>query len=313
MADKIKQRGTILPIAEYESGDVGLAVPGLIHEPIAAFGRLWSRGGYHPGTKDWEGVRDTFEVAGAVTGMGYARAAGGGVGLAASGGDIMKRADALKMVRDLTAKGKSSTEIAASLNERFAPMLDEGAEVTRGMVGGRQHRDKELGSAGGMPGRKLITAEDVAAMAAELELPASVRTAKSGTAYVDVGEADKRLTVRVPDAADPHGGSLRPWEVDTSIEGTRHVRLGQTNIAGEPYDRNPDALRDRLTYVFGKETKTARQALDDMPETRPVEGPIHDPRQLKLLSSGVPIPPLPEEPNRDPALGWLAGTHLGAP
>lgn len=61
----VVERGTIAPVGTYENGQTGLAWPGLIAEPVAAFGRIANRlmtEGYQPG--DSRNAVDAFEVAG---------------------------------------------------------------------------------------------------------------------------------------------------------------------------------------------------------------------------------------------------------
>lgn len=60
---QMKRRGTILPVAEYEDGSASLAVPGFIHDPIAAFSQLLYRG-YRAGSQDEEGVALATQAAG---------------------------------------------------------------------------------------------------------------------------------------------------------------------------------------------------------------------------------------------------------
>ena len=57
-----------------------------------------------------------------------------------SAGHILRRADAARLMRGLRDLGATSDQIASAINERFAPLLDEGREVTKGMVAGKLHR-----------------------------------------------------------------------------------------------------------------------------------------------------------------------------
>ena len=61
-----------------------------------------------------------------------------------SAGHILQRADAVKLMRGLRDLGATSGEIASAINERFAPLLDEGREVTKGMVAGRLRRSNAV-------------------------------------------------------------------------------------------------------------------------------------------------------------------------
>lgn len=72
-APTVTRRGAILPVAEYSDGSAGLAVPGFIHDPIAAFSQLLYRG-YRAGTQDEEGVALATQAAGGAMAGGMAAA-----------------------------------------------------------------------------------------------------------------------------------------------------------------------------------------------------------------------------------------------
>lgn len=55
-------------------------------------------------------------------------------------GHILQRSDAQRLMRGLCDRGATPTQITLAINERFAPLLDEGREVTRGMVAGKLRR-----------------------------------------------------------------------------------------------------------------------------------------------------------------------------
>lgn len=57
----------------------------------------------------------------------FGRAVGG---LGATGGRILQRTDAQKLIREMAAQKKSGKEIAEAINERFAPILDKGESVS---------------------------------------------------------------------------------------------------------------------------------------------------------------------------------------
>lgn len=71
---------------------------------------------------------DAFALGPGMLLPGFGRAVGG-VGVA--GGRILKRPDAQKLIREMHASGKTDSEIAWALNERFAPIIDEGTGITR--------------------------------------------------------------------------------------------------------------------------------------------------------------------------------------
>jgi hypothetical protein len=62
----------------------------------------------------------------------FNQAPAGSVGITAS--RLMQRPDVMKMVKDGRAKGMLEPEIAKSINERFAPILDYGQSVRHGQV-----------------------------------------------------------------------------------------------------------------------------------------------------------------------------------
>jgi pyruvate/2-oxoglutarate dehydrogenase complex dihydrolipoamide acyltransferase (E2) component len=144
----------------------------------------------------------------------------------------------------------------------------------------------ELGAMGGSGKQGAITVEDVRKIVDELGLAHRVKGSSGGTSYVKVhdpqGDPTKVMEVRVPHPDIPHGGKPKPHMIDTSTEGTQHLSRSQQNLAGETYAGNPDAVRDRLGYAFGRAPGSAPAAA---PEAAPV-----DPRQLKLLSGGIPVP-----------------------
>lgn len=255
--------------------------------------------------------------------------AGGELGVTAT--RLLQRTDAQKLIREMRKEGRSAREIAEALNERFAPILDEGAEVVPrhlwdkgkkiefGSLGGAEskqalgvtaddvermlemqagQRDIEFGALGGRERQigRPITVEDVLSIADDLGLVVERSTASTGTVYLklrdpkgprDPGtpEKTKSIEVRIPAADDPHAGRSRKWRLDTYAADKREPTLSQMNIAGEAYQDNLPALRERIEYIFGKQ-KLAREAPTiDVPDG----GPINDPRQMRLLSSGVPV------------------------
>jgi hypothetical protein len=67
--DPITKRGMLWPRVERQSGKAELGWPSFLKEPWDALQRL-SAGGYQPGTGDEQGVKDSFTLAGALTGGG---------------------------------------------------------------------------------------------------------------------------------------------------------------------------------------------------------------------------------------------------
>lgn len=57
------ERATLLPLATYQNGMTGPALPGLLTQPVESFNNLL-RYGYTPGTGDVAGVEDALNVAG---------------------------------------------------------------------------------------------------------------------------------------------------------------------------------------------------------------------------------------------------------
>jgi len=217
---------------------------------------------------------------------GFGRAVGG---LGAAGGQIVRRQDAQKLLREMHAAGKTDKEIATALNERFASQLDEGVEVTGRMVTGNRQRaqargDFELGAMGGSGKQGAITVEDVQRIVDELGLSARAKPSGGGTTYFKVKDPANpdvgAMEVRVPHPDTPHGGKPRANMIDTSTEGTRHLHRAQADLSGDVFDKNPAAIKSRLSYSFGK---TPEAAPPVAPDALPP-----DPRQLRLLSSGLP-------------------------
>ncbi len=142
----------------------------------------------------------------------------------------------------------------------------------------------ELGAMGGSGKQGAITVEDVQRIVDELGLAHRVKGSSGGTNYVKVhdpqGDPTKVMEVRVPDPSIPHGGKPKPYMIDTSTEGTQRLSRSQMNLAGEAYEGNPAAVRDRLGYAFGRMPEGAPASASDVLPP--------DPRQLKLLSSGLP-------------------------
>lgn len=292
----------------------------IVSSPIMAFGRMWDRGGYIPGEQDDQGIKDAFEAASVTMGLGSLRVfAGRAAGeLGATATQILQRSDAQKIIAAMKSEGKTARQIADALNERFAPMLDEG-EIIRGSqsriaAGPRAPRgETELGAMGG--GGRIqgprITAEDVVRVADELNLGTRVKGSSRGTEYVKVFDEagpvnqygkPKTVEVRIPAADKPHGGVGRrdQWQIDTHAEGPRNLPHHQRNVAGEAFQDNLPAVRDRLAYVFGKEPKTTPAKFN------PTEEVVNDPRQLKLLTGGVMVDPQMQV-ERQENWDWIGG------
>jgi hypothetical protein len=252
----------------------------------------------------------------------------GGTELGVAGGKILQRQDAQKLVRALAQAGKTDKEIAAALNERFAPILDEGTEVNRqaamrARLKMQDGGDFELGVFGGrgQSSSGKLSADDVAQIMREHQWEnIRVRPAQheADSAYV-VGHppgnpprsnmrgsmGDDTPMVRIPE--DDHiGRPLRGAEPGSRVDlgtdpnmasGPRRSRIDDRallNQAGEPY-ANPDAFRGWVKWRGG-ELVSPDQAPRGTYELPPMEvkpapepaGPIKDPRQLKLLSGGLP-------------------------
>lgn len=271
---------------------VGRAVGGAAKGLYESIERM-VKGGQTPADID---PADVMNVIGLMGGAGIPRAlaAKGGAELAASGAAIMKRADTRKMIKELWTEGKTEKQIAEAINERFAPLLDEGSEVTKGMVSGVRGRaqkagEYEVGSMGSSgqspPGR--VTSGHITEIAKELGLASRVKGSSSGTEYVKVSDPvvapSKELEVRIPSEFDPHAGRPRPFMIDTNSM-SRHPTPSQYDLAGDAFDANLPAVRSRIEYSFGKQKPpTEAPAVTEA-------GPGVDPRQLKLLSGGVPVP-----------------------
>lgn len=240
--------------------------------------------------------------------------------LGATASRIMQRTDARKMVREMTAQGKSARETAEALNERFAPLLDEGAAVTDDMV--LRVRKQEgsitfgaLGGGGRAPKPRLeFTADDLASWAREARLKVERWGRPGETQYLRVSDPANPnvspLTVRVP--ADGHYGRPRPYtsEIGNFIDtGSRRkgARGGRArgdpdtlqNEAGEKFtdwDVLTGAIKERFSKAPPDDLwltppgSAVRKPPPDTLRFGPGEPPP-DPRQLKLLSSGLPAPP----------------------
>jgi hypothetical protein len=63
--DPITSRGTFLPFVERKSGKAEIGLPSFLNDPWTALQRL-SAGGYQPGTRDEQGVKDSATLAGAL-------------------------------------------------------------------------------------------------------------------------------------------------------------------------------------------------------------------------------------------------------
>lgn len=145
-------------------------------------------------------------------------------------------------------------------------------------------RSMEAAVAAAAPSPARISVDDVKRVASELGLGMRERVTGGGTTYLEVfdrANRNRRMTVRVPHPADPHAGAPRQWNVDTSRVGSREHTNWQYNIAGEAYENNLPALRERLAYAFG------RSPPRETPWPPPQQ-PQPDPNQLRLLSGGVP-------------------------
>ena len=172
----------------------------------------------------------------------------------------------------------------------------------------------ELGAAGGR--RRTIKSEPgrimerglgpdygptaVQKIATQLGLRSEVAFKGTGvnkTAYIKIWRADypgQYVKVRIPHPDDPHSGLTGYFELDTSAAGPemtgaralsggwavqQQARHRMANIAGETYEGNIEALRDRLAYMFGRE----------LPRARPPAPPrVHpDPRQGTLFPAAL--------------------------
>jgi hypothetical protein len=238
---------------------------------------------------------------------GFGRAVGG---LGVNGARIIARTDAQKLIRSMIADGKTAKEIAASVNERFAPLLDEGASVTHQQIANGKYRGTfDVGAMGGQGASPRITSDQVEQMMRDLEYE-NVRTVppKKGDSLYVYGDppgnpprspADTPV-VRV--TADGHlGRPLSGREVgnrfDTGTPDPTRRKIDERayqNQAGDPY-ADPQALEGALRWRRGDLVSpdmaprgTRELPPLEQPTPSPQEGPIHDPRQLKLLSRGLP-------------------------
>lgn len=212
-----------------------------------------------------------------------------------------------KHIADLQAKGELPLEYGTprAIADRVNYWRSAGEIEAGDLVQGRAHMSPaelrkvdpklmqsvpdELQIVRGAEGpENVVTTQDVHRIASELGLDATAKPSGGGTTYIklrDPDQAVKPLEVRVPSADGPHGGPMRPWRLDTSMEGTRNPHPNHFNVAGEDLG-DPAVLRDRLAYGFGKLPPESAPAA-----ALPEGGPINDPRQLKLLSGGLPVPP----------------------
>jgi hypothetical protein len=312
----VKTQKIVENFREFYRDHTGTEYPG----SDQAIGTMVSR------AKTWGGVNE---------GTGAAEASkpapDGGTELGVAGGKILQRQDAQKLVRALAQAGKTDQEIANALNERFAPILDEGTEVARRdamrarqkMQGGG---DFELGAMGGRGSSSTgkLSADDVAQIMRENgweNIRVKPAQHEADSSYV-VGHppgnpprsgmlgapGDDTPMVRVPE--DDHiGRPLRGSEPGSRVDlgtdpnmasGPRRSRIDDralVNQAGEPY-ADPEAFRGWVKWRSGglvSPDKAPRGTYELPPlEAKPTPeaaGPIQDPRQLKLLSGGVPVPP----------------------
>lgn len=284
MSDPISYRGSILPFARHESGKVSLAVPEMIMGPLNAMGYLSERG-YTPG--DADAVDAATTAVGGLMGIGYGRAAvGRAVGeLGATAGELLKRPGVLRYIAEQKTAGATDKEIAASLNERFAPLLDDGAEVSRRSVQGVRVRDSarrgetELGAMGGKgtdiaPPRNF-EASDIEAVAKSMgDLTVWTKTAlpkASGDASTEYLKIVDRLNpprrgegaveVRIPQ--DPaqhigltpkHGNPANFYDTGKHIARTSNRPVEPeylANASGEPYSQFENIV-DALKWRFSR-------------------------------------------------------------
>ena len=291
---------------------------GVLNAPVAAARNITEN--YRPGPENEplnEDIGRQGMTAAAALSPGIARASGGELGVAA--GRIMQRSDTRKMIRDMWTEGKTERQIAAAINERFAPLLDEGAEVTKGMVSGVRSRaekagDFELGAMGSKraaPREQFITPEHVEETMRSLGYEnirrVPPKTGNSEYIYGDPPGNPPRSygdtpVVRVSD--DGHlGRPLSGREVgnryDTGTPDPTRRRVDERaylNQGGTPY-ADPTALENVLRWRRGDlvSPDDAPRGLYHLPplEKKPLpprEGPDYHPDQLKLLSGGVPAP-----------------------
>ena len=202
-----------------------------------------------------------------VMGTGVFRAAAGEAGIA--GGKLLQRSDAKGLAAEMLQKGKTNKEIAEALNERFAPVLDDGSKVTPGMVSGHRHRGTfELGAMGGkgyekgdiiLPGDSLgpkrnFTTEDVVNFLKEIgaEDIKVRKAATGGTEYVkfrppgNPTRIDQTpVTIRIPHDPLQHVGlPPKPSEAGNLFDTGVHVAAN----AKKPVD--PKALFNEAGGTF---------------------------------------------------------------
>lgn len=310
--------------------DVAIAAGEMVAAPVRAAADILTN--YNPGAEN-EPLNEDIGRQGFVAGPGalspgLLRAAGSGeLGVAA--GRLLKRVDAQKLMREMREAGKSDRQIAEALNERFAPILDEGEQVSKGMVIGNRQRT-ELGAMGGA-GRHggKIAPEDVAQMMRDLGYEnVRVAPARTGDSTYVSGDpygnqprpGSPRPLVRIP--ADEHIG--RPargseagsrFDTGTSPEfrdsAPRQVPADERvtlNQGGEPY-ADPEALRAALEWRAGGLVRpdqaprgVRQQPPLDTPAPEPSAGPDNLPGQGRLLASGAaPINAWDTETNREDA------------
>lgn len=266
--------------------------------------------GYTPGSGDITAVKNAANVVGDVGMMGMAIPRAAGKILSASGPQVMARKDAQKLVEQMREKGATNKQIAESLNERFASILDEPIKESAVL---RKHHYERTKNQSVPPDPKVF---EITNFLKDAGVPiTSVKQAGGGTTYVKFrnphGEqwGTPQSQVRFANPADPHlGRNARPNEIgryfDTSPNATTRKPdpVTTVNSGGEPYT-NPEALKDALKWATSSAPRgqnwlvspdrapiSIHQQVENMSKipASPQIGPIKDPNQLDLLSKGMP-------------------------
>ncbi len=224
-------------------GNAMASMPGAV---VDAIERLMTRG-YEPGQEDSQAVHDAAIAASALFAGGGARAASGAASseLGITGSKLLQRSDAIKLMRDLRAKGATYEEVTQALRDRFGPIIDENAPLNQRMVVGRGQRTNdtfELGSFGGR-GRAPGEPDTLAAFRGVPEfeqlsdqLFAQLKTRRAGT----VDAAAKTAT----ELAGPY--SSEGMAISALRRGTNDAALGDIAEHMAAYQMSEGVTRKKM-------------------------------------------------------------------
>lgn len=113
----------------------------------------------------------------------------------------------------------------------------------------------------------------------DMGLKYRVRNAESGSTYFKIDDPRKTeipYRNKVEVRTSNHGGLQRQWVVDTSTRQMKHgPNASQTNLAGEPFENNIQAIKQHLEHVYGLQKPLVQET--------PKQVLKKDPRQIDWI------------------------------